>query len=61
MSAPNAEYAPLTGDALTIWQEVVVGGEHMAVTRDGERVAVILPAEDFDAMAAQVDSWGGAR
>lgn len=61
MSATNAEYAPLTGDALTIWQEVVCGGEHLAVSRGGKRVAVILPVEDFDAMTAQIDGAGGAR
>lgn len=49
------ESAALTGDALTIWREVVCGGEHLAVSRGGQRVAVILPVEDYDAMTAQVN------
>lgn len=52
---PNTEDAPLIGMALTIWQDVVCAGKHLAVIRGGQRVAVILPAEDLDAMTAQID------
>lgn len=40
----------LSGVALTIWQEVVYAGKHLEVWRNNQRVAVILPVEDYEDM-----------
>lgn len=48
MTDRNDHDAPLTGAALTIWQEVVCGGEHLEVTRAGQRVAVIMPFDEWE-------------
>lgn len=40
----------LRGIALTIWQEVVYAGKHLEVWRNNQRVAVILPVEDYEDM-----------
>lgn len=44
--------SPLAGLALLIWQEVVYGGNHLTLHRDTRPVAVVVPAEDYEAMRA---------
>lgn len=46
----------LTGLSLTIWIEVVVGGEHLELRRGTQPLAVVVPVEDYYRMKGEAEA-----
>lgn len=54
----NADLERLTGISLTIWKEVVYGGQHLVLHRDTRPVAVVVPFDEYEEMRRLIDGDG---